>query len=480
MLPVMYHYEYDHYWFKFHFTRIIIDEAHQFPKPTTQSFKTMERINSDYFWMLTGTPFSGIGGHMTMAPLISAAFGNFMFGRKNTESFYMPRFVQLAVIMMNSSDQEVKQVTSERASTTNIERIDDSKYPYFQNQYKALLDCVPKTGIFGGGSLNINDHVFLKNLRKCCSSYLNIRDILAKAREKDFNVKDGDSKVKSEQFVTLVGDGKTENELVKRDDPCCICMEGLEESFQLSCRHILCHDCVGLLLVRDVNKSLKCPLCRQVCKESQIKEVKWSCNNNDEKMKIDGEDVKPTISNSSSQEYNEMEHPKMIRLFELLGRLKPSASNKIIIFSDMRSSQAAVSKMLSINEEYKSMFLMLSPTMNVSKREAVFNKFATDSQYCMLILPVTIGSVGIDLSVASAAIFIEPFVDTSKQLQSAERMYHVLKSKTIQLYYLVLTNTVEEIILSIGQSTSNTSKNDRSVTEHILSRLHRSRQTLSV
>jgi hypothetical protein len=114
----------------------------------------------------------------------------------------------------------------------------------------------------------------------------------------------------------------------------------------------------------------------------------------------------------------------------------------------MLATQIAIADMLKKDPLFQNRFLRLSSDLTQPKRLKLFQTFADEkSGSDILILPVSIGSLGVDFSVADEAIAFEPFIDASKNQQAINRLYHLRKEKTIKIHYFIMKNTIEETIL---------------------------------
>uniref|UniRef100_A0A7S2YCX9 Helicase C-terminal domain-containing protein n=2 Tax=Entomoneis paludosa TaxID=265537 RepID=A0A7S2YCX9_9STRA len=94
-------------------------------------------------------------------------------------------------------------------------------------------------------------------------------------------------------------------------------------------------------------------------------------------------------------------------------------------------------------------YLRLDGRVPPAERVAIAEQFNSDPAARILLLTTRVGSLGLNLTGADTVIFLEhdwnPFVD----LQAMDRAHRIGQAKTVNVYKLVMQDTVEERIIDL-------------------------------
>ena len=83
------------------------------------------------------------------------------------------------------------------------------------------------------------------------------------------------------------------------------------------------------------------------------------------------------------------------------------------------------------------------------ERIDICNKFNTDESIKVLLLSTQVGGLGLNLTGADTVIFAEHDWNPMKDLQAIDRAHRIGQTKTVNVYRLIVCNTIEEKIMSL-------------------------------
>lgn len=84
-------------------------------------------------------------------------------------------------------------------------------------------------------------------------------------------------------------------------------------------------------------------------------------------------------------------------------------------------------------------------------RDRMFQRFRQDPRIRVLFMPLKLGSVGLNLTEASAVVFLEPWYNRSIMMQGEARVHRIGQIHPVRVVYLVARNSIEEKILEISE-----------------------------
>ena len=131
---------------------------------------------------------------------------------------------------------------------------------------------------------------------------------------------------------------------------------------------------------------------------------------------------------------------------ELIKSLK-SNKQKVLLFSSFTSMLDLISKELStLGITY---YMLTGSTSKESRRELV-SKFQEDSTDVFLI-SLKAGGTGLNLTAAQAVIHFDPWWNISAQNQATDRVHRFGQVNKVQVFKLVMKNSIEEKILLLQE-----------------------------
>ncbi len=150
--------------------------------------------------------------------------------------------------------------------------------------------------------------------------------------------------------------------------------------------------------------------------------------------------------------YDDIEEPssKIKGCIELLHSLKDS-HKKVLLFSSFTSVLDLLKEKL--KEEHISYYL-LTGSNTKEERQKLVNQFQNDSTDVFLI-SLKAGGTGLNLTAAEAVIHFDPWWNISAQNQATDRAYRIGQNKSVQVFQLIMKDTIEEKIQNLQQLKKN-------------------------
>ncbi|MCD7951304.1 MAG: SNF2-related protein [Erysipelotrichaceae bacterium] len=118
---------------------------------------------------------------------------------------------------------------------------------------------------------------------------------------------------------------------------------------------------------------------------------------------------------------------------------------KVLVFSSFKS----MLKLIEIQLKYRGIsYYMLTGDTNKEMRKDLVNKFQSDKTTVFLI-SLKAGGTGLNLTAAQAVIHYDPWWNISAQNQATDRVYRIGQENKVQVFKLVMKDSIEEKILDL-------------------------------
>lgn len=137
---------------------------------------------------------------------------------------------------------------------------------------------------------------------------------------------------------------------------------------------------------------------------------------------------------------------KMKACMDLVVNLKEN-SQKVLIFSSFTSVLDLIERELNLLNI--SSYKLTGQTSKEERRELI-QKFQSDDTEVFLI-SLKAGGTGLNLTAAQAVIHFDPWWNISAQNQATDRAYRIGQEKNVQVFKLVMKNSIEEKILKLQE-----------------------------
>lgn len=146
--------------------------------------------------------------------------------------------------------------------------------------------------------------------------------------------------------------------------------------------------------------------------------------------------------------YNEIQEPssKLKACLDIIKKAKEN-NQKVLLFSSFTTSLSLIEKEL--RKEDISYYVLTGAT-NKIKRHQLVNAFQNDNTNVFLI-SLKAGGTGLNLTAASIVIHYDPWWNMSAQNQATDRAYRIGQTNNVQVYKLIMKNSIEEKIQKLQE-----------------------------
>ncbi|RZC62302.1 hypothetical protein C5167_024058 [Papaver somniferum] len=220
---------------------------------------------------------------------------------------------------------------------------------------------------------------------------------------------------------------------------CPICISPLSGIVITCCGHIFCKKCILKALM---HKKKCCPICRHRLSKSDLfsSPSEEPCTNEDENTNMD-----VSLPGRSGSSTYSSEVRALLNLLVAARNENPSV--KSVVFSQFRKM------LVLLVEPLKSAgfgVLRLDSTTTVKRRDDVMTKFTNQDSNSPTVLLVEFkySETGIDLTAASSAYLLEPWLNPAVEEQAMDRL-HRIGQEDMKIVRLITRNTIEERILQL-------------------------------
>lgn len=145
---------------------------------------------------------------------------------------------------------------------------------------------------------------------------------------------------------------------------------------------------------------------------------------------------------------------KMKACMDLVVNLKEN-NQKVLIFSSFTSVLDLIAQELNyLNISY---FKLTGQTSKEDRRNLIAQFQSDDTEVFLISLKA--GGTGLNLTAASAVIHFDPWWNVSAQNQATDRTYRIGQQNNVQVFKLVMKNSIEEKILKLQEKKKNLADN---------------------
>lgn len=150
--------------------------------------------------------------------------------------------------------------------------------------------------------------------------------------------------------------------------------------------------------------------------------------------------------------FDNIHHPssKMEGCLELIRNLKEN-NKKVLLFSSFTSVLDLISEELS--KEKISHYILTGQTDKVKRRQLV--KDFQEDDTCVFLISLKAGGTGLNLTAAEAVIHYDPWWNMSAQNQATDRAHRIGQTNTVQVFKLIMEDSVEEKIAQLQEKKKN-------------------------
>lgn len=93
------------------------------------------------------------------------------------------------------------------------------------------------------------------------------------------------------------------------------------------------------------------------------------------------------------------------------------------------------------------------------QRYEIVEQFNNDPSIKVMVMTTSVGGLGLNLTGADTVIFMEHDWNPMKDLQAIDRAHRIGQKRTVNVYRLILMNTLEQKIMSLQRFKKNLANN---------------------
>lgn len=256
---------------------------------------------------------------------------------------------------------------------------------------------------------------------------------------------------------------------------CPICSEEpMEEQAVAGCWHSACKKCLLDYIEHQTNKGElpRCFSCREPINARDVFEViRHDEDDHDNSLgdplldAVDGEEEgdenlytstqKPTRSAETAEStarvslrrHNALSSAKITTLLRQLKALrKTNPTNKSVVFSQFTSFLDLLSPSL---DNARIRYLRFDGTMSQKQRAQILKTFAEEPRFCVLLLSLRAGGVGLNLTCANRVWMMDPWWSFAVEAQAIDRVHRMGQTQEVKVTRFVVEGSIEEKMLRI-------------------------------
>ncbi|KAI0384327.1 SNF2 family N-terminal domain-containing protein [Hypomontagnella monticulosa] len=140
---------------------------------------------------------------------------------------------------------------------------------------------------------------------------------------------------------------------------------------------------------------------------------------------------------------------KITKCCELVSNIQETTQEKIIIFSQWTMVLDLLE--LAITKELGIRVCHYYGNMTAAKRDEAIAKFVENSDIKVILVSLKAGNAGLNLTVASQVIIMEPFWNPYVETQAIDRTYRIGQMKDVTVHRIIAAGTVEDKIITLQE-----------------------------
>ncbi|KAL9184469.1 hypothetical protein ACHAXT_002555 [Thalassiosira profunda] len=133
-------------------------------------------------------------------------------------------------------------------------------------------------------------------------------------------------------------------------------------------------------------------------------------------------------------------------------------ASKCLIFAQFTQSLDIVERLLFEPHMPSLQYLRLDGSVPGSQRNSIAERFNEDPTIRVLLLTTKVGGLGLNLTGADKVIFLEPDWNPYVDLQAMDRAHRIGQTRTVNVYRLITTATIEEKMMKLQRRKKATSE----------------------
>ncbi|KAM3067424.1 hypothetical protein ACMFMG_011573 [Clarireedia jacksonii] len=465
--------------------RIVLDEAHMIREQSTLQFKAICRLSAQRRWACTGTPVQNrledLGALITFLrfkPFDGSGFSQYILSPfKVCDPEIIPKLRLLVDSITLRRLKDKIDLPKRRDHLVKLDFSDEERAVYdifAKNASDRIKVITSQQESSLGGKTYVHILQSILRLRLVCAHG---KDLLS---EEDLKVMSGLSK---DSAIDLDGDDFEDHDglsprqaydmykLMKETnaDACLMCnrkigprevvdsdAEPKDEviGYMTSCFHIICNGCIDNYKAQMEGVALgsglvECPTCHQHISLTYFP-LKQGAIDDDEDSRIKAKDSGKQVKDLSNYSGP---HTKTKALLDDLMRSKLESEQmpheppiKSVVFSGWTSHLDLIQLALT---QHSIPYTRLDGKMSRTARGAAMTQFREDPSILVILVSITAGGLGLNLTAASKVYVMEPQYNPAAEAQAVDRVHRLGQKREVTTVRYVMRGSFEEKMLSI-------------------------------
>lgn len=124
-------------------------------------------------------------------------------------------------------------------------------------------------------------------------------------------------------------------------------------------------------------------------------------------------------------------------------------NHRVLIFAQHKSTLDLIEEVVFKAHLPQISYLRLDGGVEPTARYPIVSKFNTDMTIDVLLLTTHVGGLGLNLTTADMVVFMDPDWNPMKDLQAMDRAHRLGQKRVVNVYRLLLRDTLEDRIMSL-------------------------------
>lgn len=470
------------------FFRIVLDEAHMIREQSTRQFQAISVLSAQRRWAVTGTPVQNrlddLGAlirFLRIKPFDEkGAFTQFIlspFKNADPEILFKLRLLVNSITLRRLKDRIDLPPRHEQIVKLDFSKDERELYEWFAKDSVNRMNIITKDRAKGlAGRTYVHVLRAILRLRLICAhgkellseDDLKLTEGFSSTNAIDLDEEDDGKPLisKRQAYEMLMLFKETDSDIcaqcMKRIGPKETTIEdGKDEVIgcMLPCYQMICNDCIGevkkTIALKATDNHFVCPFCEQYLRVSffdltqdgidDAEEAKIAAKDNPRQAKMMGRYGGPHTKTTAllgallDARYESEEH-------------SDEPPIKSVVFSGWTSHLDLIQIAL---EDHGIRFVRLDGKMSRTQRATSLQVFRDDPEVPVILVSITAGGLGLNLTTASRVFVMEPQFNPAAEAQAADRVHRLGQKREVTITRFIMDGSFEEKMLALQDKKRN-------------------------